>query len=83
MEEWQYCSVCAGLCEKAKSISEKLIDKGYRKSTELAEEIFAEIGELVNEYLDGRSYRHEFLTKIAELKKKYTESEKGNADNNR
>ena len=42
-------------------------------ASDVAEEIFAEIGELINEYLDGRSYRHEFLTKIAELKKKYTE----------
>ena len=48
---------------------------GYRKSQDVAEEIFAAIGELINEYLDGRSYRHEFFTKIAELKKKYTESE--------
>lgn len=39
------------------------------------EEIFKEIGKIINEYLDGRSYRHEFLTKIAELKKKYTEDD--------
>jgi hypothetical protein len=48
---------------------------GYRKASDVAREIFDEVGELINEYLDGRSYRHEFLTKIAELKKKYTKEE--------
>lgn len=50
-----------------------LYDAGYRKSTEVAREIFEEIGELVNEYLDGRIYTHDFCTYLAELKKKYTE----------
>lgn len=48
-----------------------LYEEGYRKASDVAEEIFAEIGVLVNEYLDGRSYKHEFLTKIVEVKKKY------------
>lgn len=56
--------------------AKELYAKGYRKSTDLAEEIFAEIGELINEYLEGRSYRHEFIKKIHELKKKYTEEGK-------
>ena len=47
----------------------------YRKASEVAREIFEEIGKLINEYLDGKSYKHEFLTKIAELKKKYTEEQ--------
>ncbi len=49
----------------------------YRKASEVAREIFEEIGELVNEYLDGRIYTHEFCTNLAELKKKYTENGNG------
>ena len=48
-----------------------IIRYGYRKADEVAREIFEEIGELVNEYLDGRIYTHDFCTNIAELKKKY------------
>jgi hypothetical protein len=60
-------------------IADLLVNKkGYRKATEVAREIFEEIGELVNEYLDGRIYTHDFCTYLAELKKKYTESEKDN-----
>jgi hypothetical protein len=53
-----------------------LYNAGYRKASEVAREIFEEIGELVNEYLDGRIYTHDFCTYLAELKKKHTESEK-------
>ena len=58
------CTCYALGCQMAESLK-----------TEVARKIFEEIGELINEYLDGRSYRHEFLTKIAELKKKYTEGQ--------
>jgi hypothetical protein len=59
-----------------KRAAKLLIIKDYRKASEVAEEIFAEIGELVNEYLDGRIYTHDFCTYLAELKKKYTEEGK-------
>jgi DNA-directed RNA polymerase subunit F len=70
------CDECMTSFEcKAMMYAKRFYNAGYRKASEVAEEIFAEIGELINEYLDGRSYRHEFLTKIAELKKKYTQGE--------
>lgn len=59
-------------CEKT-WLAENLYNAGYRKASDVAEEIFAEIGEIVNEYLDGRIYTHEFCTILAELKKKYTQ----------
>ena len=62
--------------DTAFDIATTLHDANYRKASDVAREIFEEIGELINEYLAGRSYRHEFLTKIAELKKKYTEGER-------
>ena len=58
---------------RAHKYAERAYNAGYRKASEVAREIFEEIGKIINEYLDGRSYRHEFCTKIAELKKKYTE----------
>ena len=54
-------------------LAHALTEKGYRKASDVAREIFEEIGELVNEYLDGRIYTHDFCTYLAELKKKYTE----------
>lgn len=54
-------------------VANLIIDYGYRKSTEVAEEIFAEIEKVVNYSLcvdinDWSAY--------TELKKKYTKSEK-------
>ena len=60
---------------QAEIASKMLYIKGYRKASEVSREIFAEIGELINQYLDGRIYTHDFCTYLAELKKKYTEGE--------
>lgn len=66
------CSVCKyGRENKAKQISELLAKQGYRKASEVAEEIFAEI-----EYLIWQHDTHpagELTEDVAELKKKYTE----------
>lgn len=58
------CTCYALGCQMAEQLKSKV-----------AEQIFAEIGELVNEYLDGRIYTHDFCTYLAELKKKYTKTE--------
>lgn len=64
-----------------------LADAGYRKSTEVAREIFEEIEELLEEIKDDYRADDEIrkacgvryaMIKVAELKKKYTESEKDN-----
>lgn len=56
--------------------AEKMTAKGYRKSTDVAEEIFAEIEELFH-ILVGNETGKEFYSIVAseyaELKKKYTE----------
>ena len=65
--------------------AEKLTAKGYRKSTDLAEEIFAEIDEelggLMNTYHKSQRFSDADVIRyarclIAELKKKYTEEGK-------
>lgn len=48
-------------------VAEELIAKGYRKASDVAEEIFAEIENEIKNH--GICYAHR---KIAELKKKYT-----------
>ena len=51
-----------------------LIEKGYRKASEVAEEIFAEIEEIViaDEYISADDFYKDHPL-IAKLKKKYTE----------
>lgn len=66
-------------------IAEYLINKGYRKASEVAEEIFAEIAKTIRHYdelaeRDKSEYGELIVMDIgcalAELKKKYTEGEK-------
>ena len=52
------------------SMSEWLYNKGYRKASDIAREIFEEIDDEIKNH--GITYARR---KIAELKKKYTESE--------
>ena len=59
------CTCYALGCQMAEELKKKV-----------AREIFEEIGKLTNEYLQGKIYTHEFCTNLAELKKKYTESER-------
>lgn len=60
-------------------IAEGLYNAGYRKSTDVAEEIFAEIEKLIVRRMipDAALIDDRLITDIAELKKKY-ESEKDN-----
>ena len=56
---------------------EALYNAGYRKSTDLSEEIFAEIEKLIVRRMkpDVALIDDRLITDIAELKKKYTEGE--------
>lgn len=68
------CAVCETGCD-CRMQAEALYNAGYRKASEIAEEIFAEI-----EKICGTNGFHFICTveKFKELKKKYTESEKKN-----
>ena len=59
-------------------LAEGLIEQGYRKSTEVAREIFEELKEKYTEcFFDGTKDIIVFRKNdLAELEKKYTESEK-------
>jgi hypothetical protein len=84
-ELWVECDTKCDMCEFAK----QLYNAGYRKASDVAEEIFAEIGKLrpitklvikdLGEW-DFDKYGEKFYwlseTKLAELKKKYTEEGK-------
>ena len=63
-------------------VANLIIDYGYRKSIDVAEEIFAEIESklILNKAIHcGQKFYYTRLEDdIAELKKKYTKSEKGN-----
>ena len=71
--------------EDCRSLAISLYDAGYRKSTDLAREIFEEIEEIFRQHTDGGYYLNnawipEYLNPytqdaVAELKKKYTEGE--------
>ena len=54
-----------------------LYEKGYRKASDVAEEIFAEIEEYMLPALIGNKFPAKVINpdKFAELKKKYTEGE--------
>ena len=60
--------MCNAVMEQAKA----LYNAGYRKSTEVAEEIFGEIGEHL-EQTGKKGYVGTISGLLAELKKKYTE----------
>lgn len=74
---WYAEGLCIGNCELAEdnqTVCETLYNAGYRKSTELAEEIFAEIDEELN--FVKRAFPLSPITNhiiyvFAELKKKY------------
>lgn len=58
-------------------IAKALYNAGYRKSTDFAEEIFAEIDKVVYQLMNNLNYSiGDTVYDIAELKKKYTEEEK-------
>lgn len=64
-------------------LANKLTAKGYRKSTDLAEEIFAEVKQALDisvetEHFKGSWFNmNKFMQSLAELKKKYTKGGKG------
>ena len=75
----------AGICDKVDchrcKEARRLMSAGYRKASEVAREIFEEIGTLLylnslqGDVFTGRYFSEELETDIAELKKKYTEGE--------
>ena len=66
------------------SIAHSLYDAGYRKSTDVAEEIFAEIEKALDNSVETEHFKgswfnmNKFMQSLAELKKKYTERENNN-----
>ena len=74
------CDECMTSFEcKAMMYAKRFYDAGYRKSSDVAREIFEEIGTLLylnslqGDVFTGRYFSEELETDIAELKKKYTE----------
>lgn len=67
-----------GLAHWSDVITEELYNAGYRKASEVAREIFEEVDEAMIEHARGNTTDHWLFVRIAELKKKYTESEKDN-----
>ena len=71
------CDLACGYLIEARD----LYEKGYRKASEVAREIFEEIGTLLylnalqGDVFTGRYFSEELESDIAELKKKYTEDE--------
>lgn len=65
---------------KAHIYATRAVDKGYVKASEVAEEIFAEIEKnmVAIDDIDFNHFRAIGRRTFAELKKKYTESEKDN-----
>ena len=66
---------------KAKKYAKRAIEAGYRRASDVAREIFEEIDTLLQlgrryNMMQGDYYTFELRQSIAELKKKYTESEK-------
>ena len=57
-----------------KCLATGLYTAGYRKSSDVAEEIFAEIEDALEPHIESFTKFH-ITQKIAELKKKYTEKE--------
>ena len=71
---------CLFGCNESRDCSEifarNLYNAGYRKSTDVAEEIFAEIDKLTVSYINDADYTiGDMILGIVELKKKYTEEE--------
>ena len=64
---------CGGISCLA-CLAHGMIDKGYRKASEVAEEIFAEIEDLDIQLNRGDLDIKYFGSAVAELKKKYTEN---------
>ena len=57
--------------------AKELYAKGYRKASEVADEIFAEIDRMIYKVLNDRHYiMGDMCYEVAELKKKYTEEGK-------
>ena len=61
-------------CDAVMEQAEALYNAGYRKASEVAEEIFGEIEELIKP--NGAYLWRWDLNRLAELKKKYTEEGK-------
>ena len=72
-------SICypRGMCAHCKVMAEHLYNAGYRKSSDVAEKIFAEVEKFTYRYLNDADYSGgDLIYDLAELKKKYTEGGK-------
>lgn len=83
---WKITQDFTGCHINSDEIAQYLYNADYRKSTDLVEEIFAEIEKMLLDNHIGHykttidtwcyNFNNEIISEIAELKKKYTEREK-------
>lgn len=66
------------ICVNSDGVARELFDDGYRQSTDLAEEIFAEIEAIIRKHDERPKYQ--LMLDLAELRKKYTEVAKRRED---
>jgi hypothetical protein len=70
------CATCGELMPCfSKHFSKRAVEKGYRKASEVAREIFEEIEEVRMQHTFGNIDGSELNVKLYYLKKKYTEGE--------
>lgn len=81
-EQHEDCFHCPTLrCCGVQKFARELYNKGWRKSADVAEEIFEEIEAIIRKHDERPKYQ--LMLDLAELKKKYTkESEGENHDGN-
>ena len=72
--EGEHEGTCCRLnCNQADTMACALIAKGYRRADEVAEKILGEVEAIIRKYDERPKYQ--LILDLAELKKKYTESE--------
>ena len=69
------CNVCDSYGCEYRMQAEALYNAGYRKASEVAEEIFAEINEFKKQYASGDIDGHTLYVRLYMLEKKYREDE--------
>ena len=74
-EFWYFDDTDCDFELERKKTAENLYNAGYRKASEVAEEIFEEIDRMIYKVLNDRHYiMGDMCYEVAELKNKYTES---------
>ena len=72
-----YGADCAYFDVDGFAIANEIYKKGYRKASDVAEEIFAEINKLAYRFMNDKHYIFgDMINDLYELEKKYTENKK-------